>query len=389
MKIAMIGQKGIPAVQGGIERHVHELSRCLVERGFTVLAYCRKWYSNREDGIFEGIELVHVPTLHTKHLDTILATLFATIDAMRRHVDVIHYHGVGPSLLSWIPRIFAPNILVVTTFHSIDRKHQKWGIFARLALRLGEWTACRFSHRSIAVSRTIYQYMRDVYDTESFYIPNAVPSYEAIMDSSVMEKWNISSKEYVLVVSRLIPHKGIHYIIEAWKKLLQKNPSLIGNKKLVIVGDGYYTDEYVAFVKNAAKDIPSIVFTGFQSGKTLHTLYSQAAFMVHPSDAEGLPIVVLEGMSYRLPVLVSDIVEHKDLIQNSEFFFEKGNIDSLTKKLEFVLTQDHVLLEKEGISNRALIEREFVWSKVIDKIIAVYKTRREKTNEKSIAVETS
>ena len=388
MKIAMIGQKGIPALHGGIERHVHELSLALTARGFDVLAYGRKWYTNREDGMFEGIELVHVRTLHTKHLDAILSTFFATIDAIRRRVDVIHYHGVGPSLLSWIPRIFAPHILVVSTFHSIDRKHQKWGPFARFTLRLGEWAACHFSHRSIAVSRTIYQYMRDVYDTESFYIPNAVPAYEPILDESVMAEWNLLPKEYVLVVSRLIPHKGIHYIVDAWKQLLQKNPAAIGNKKLVIVGDGYYTDEYVDFVKSRAANIPSIVFTGFKSGSTLHTLYSQASFMIHPSDNEGLPICVLEGMSYRLPLLLSDIVEHKDLIENKNFFFQRGDISSLVEKLEFVFSQSKEALVLEGQKNRAVIEREFEWGKVIDKIIAVYQTVVVKTKVQSLPVET-
>jgi glycosyltransferase involved in cell wall biosynthesis len=230
MKIAMIGQKGVPALHGGIERHVHELSLCLVERGFDVLAYCRKWYTQRENGLFEGVELVHVPTLHSKHLDTIVSTFFATLDAMRRRVDVIHYHGVGPSLLSWIPRVFAPRILIVSTFHSIDRKHQKWGLFARLMLRLGEWACSNFSHKTIAVSRTIFQYMRDVYDRESAYIPNAVPLYEPLKNENVLEQWNLKEKEYVLVVSRLIPHKGIHYIVEAWKKIMETKPEILGNK---------------------------------------------------------------------------------------------------------------------------------------------------------------
>ena len=374
MKIAMIGQKGVPALHGGIERHVHELSLCLVERGFDVLAYCRKWYTKRENGLFEGVELIHVPTLHSKHLDTIVSTFFATLDAMRRRVDVIHYHGVGPSLLSWIPRVFAPRILIVSTFHSIDRKHQKWGLFARLMLRLGEWACSNFSHKTIAVSRTIFQYMRDVYDRESAYIPNAVPLYEPLKNKNVLEQWNLKEKEYVLVVSRLIPHKGIHYIVEAWKKLLETKAEIIGNKKLVIVGDGYYTDEYVAFVQSLAANIPSIIFTGFQSGVPLHTLYSHAQLMVHPSDNEGLPICVLEGMSYTLPVLLSNIVEHRDLVQNEKFFFERGNVDSLVKKLSNIVSMDESEMKKEGLQNRALIEKEFSWESVMDAIVEVYKT---------------
>jgi len=387
MKIAMIGQKGLPALHGGIERHVHELSVRLVEGGFDVLAYARKWYTNREDGMFEGIQLVHVPTLHTKHLDTILSTLFATVHALTQKVDVIHYHGVGPALLSWIPRIFSPKTKVIVTFHSIDRKHQKWGLFARLCLRLGEWAACKFPHKTIAVSRTIAQYMRDVYDTESMYIPNAVPAYEPLKKTETLTQWNILPKEYVLVVSRLIPHKGIHYIVDAWKKLLETTPEVIGTKKLVIVGDGYYTDDYVAFVKSRAEGISSIIFTGFQSGKDLHTLYSHAEVMIHPSDNEGLPIAVLEGMSYRLPLLVSNIVEHQDLIDNSKFLFDRGDIDSLADKLSFVLSQEKEFLKAEGDRNYARIMKEFEWSKVMGKIIDVYKEPLVKISVKPVTVQ--
>lgn len=372
MKIAMIGQKGIPALHGGIERHVHELSLRLVEKGFDVLAYARKWYTKSNDGYFEGIQMIHVPTLHTKHLDTIVSTFFATVHALKQKVNVIHYHGVGPALLAWIPRVFSPKTLVVVTFHSIDRKHQKWGFFARLWLRLGEWAACKFPHKTIAVSRTISQYVRDVYDTESIYIPNAVPAYQKLEETELLKQWNVLPQEYVLVVSRLIPHKGIHYIVDAWKKLLATNPEKIGQKKLVIVGDGYYTDEYVAFVKSRAQGTASIIFTGFQSGKDLHTLYSHAQLMIHPSDNEGLPIAVLEGMSYRLPILVSNIIEHLDIIDNKEFLFERGDVDSLVQKLSFVLSQDTANLEAEGTRNYQRIQKEFEWGNVIGSIIDVY-----------------
>ncbi len=387
MKIAMVGQKGLPALHGGIERHVHDLSLRLVKSGFEVLGYCRKWYTNREDGDFEGVKLIHVPTLRTKHFDAIVGTLFATLDAIRRKVDVIHYHGVGPSLLSWIPRLLSPKTLVIATFHCIDRKHQKWGRFARLSLRLGEWAACKFPHKTIAVSRPIADYMREVYNTQGVYIPNAVNIPELLTDTEALQKWNLSPKEYIMVVSRLIPHKGIHYIIEAWKNILAKNPEKIGNKKLVIVGDGYYTDDYVAFVKDLAKETPSIIFTGFQSGKDLQTIFSHAKLMVHPSDNEGLPIAVLEGMSYQLPVLVSNIIEHKDLIDNPDFLFSQGNIESLSEKLSFLLSQEKEFLNKEVVRNSRVIEQEFEWSKVLGRIIDMYEKPVSSTKIPTVAIE--
>lgn len=372
MKIAFIGQKGVPAIHGGVERHVHDLSVRLAKRGFDVTAYSRTWYTKTNDNLFEGVNVVHVPTLHTKHLDAIVHTFFATLHAMKSGFDVIHYHGVGPSLLSFLPRIFSPKTLVITTFHSIDRKHEKWGFFARFFLKLGEWTACKFSHKTIVVSRTLAQYVRDVYDIESLYIPNVVSSTQNVADVEILKQWNLKAKEYVLVVSRLIPHKGVHYIIDAWKNLLDSHKEILGNKKLVIVGDGYYTDEYVARLKEQAKDISSIVFTGFQSGSEISALYSHAFLMCHPSDNEGLPIVVLEAMSYKLPVLVSDIPEHIDLISNSHFLFSHGDVSSLQEKLLSLMQVDDAILLYEGKNNRALIEREFVWEKVMDKIVDVY-----------------
>jgi glycosyltransferase involved in cell wall biosynthesis len=142
MRIAMIGQKGIPATFGGVERHVQDLSLELTRRGHAVTVYSRAWYAPDTGPNYQGISVVTIPTLRTKHFDTITHTFFATIRAMRAHHDIIHYHGVGPALLSFIPRYFAPGTTVIATFHSIDRKHRKWGLIARTMLRLGEWAAC-------------------------------------------------------------------------------------------------------------------------------------------------------------------------------------------------------------------------------------------------------
>ena len=372
MQIAMIGQKGIPATIGGIERHVHELSRSLAERGFVITVYARAWYTGRREAVIPGVKVVHLPSLRTKHLDTITHTLIATLHAMRAGVQVIHYHGVGPSLWSWLPRLFTPNIKVITTFHSIDRKHEKWGVGARLALRLGEWTACHFAHQTITVSATIRQYARDVYDAETVYVPNAVPLYEKTNETEQLARWNLAPGKYILMVSRLIPHKGAHYLTEAYRALQLAHPELTRDLKLAIVGHGYYTDAYVQWLRNKSATNPNIVFAGAQSGEALAELFAHARLMVHPSDKEGMPITVLEGMSYGLPVLLSDIPEHAELVDNPEYLFAYGQVRSLVDRLKNLLRKPAAELGAEGQKNRAKIERHYTWERVLEQLIKVY-----------------
>lgn len=372
MNIAMIGQKGMPAIHGGVERHVHELSVRLVERGHKVTAYSRAWYTGGKDEPIDGVTITHVPTIHTKHLDTITYTFMATLHAMRKKYDVIHYHGVGPALLSFLPRLFTPQIRVVTTFHSIDRKHEKWGLLARTALKLGERAACTFAHQTIAVSRTIQQYVRDAYSRDVHYVPNGVPMYDRSEKREALKKWNLTTGQYIIMVSRLIPHKGAHYLIAAYQKLQETNPELMKDKKLVIVGDGYYTDEYVSYLKQMSEGNKDIIFTGFQHGESLAELFSHAALMVHPSNNEGLPITVLEGMSYGLPILVSDIPEHRELIHQSKYNFVRSDVGSLKRKLEARLQESEESRTIVGEANRAVIAKEFAWEHIVKDIEKVY-----------------
>lgn len=370
MKIAMIGQKGMPAYYGGVERHVEELSTRLVQSGHEVTVYSRKWFTKKADGEINGVKIKNLPSLRTKHLDTITHVFLATLDAIKNKYEVIHYHGIGPSLLSWIPRIFAPRTLVIATFHSIDRKHQKWGLLARLVLRFSEWATCHFPHLTIAVSQTIRQYCRDVYDKEVIFIPNGVPTLTPKNATNHLTDWNLQPKKYVVMVSRLIPHKGAHYLVHAWQKLQRE--SAIQDFKLVIVGDGYYTETYVKALKKLAGDNPNIIFTGFQSGEALAQLLSHAYLFVHPSDNEGTPINVLEAMSYGLPVLLSDIPEHQELIKNKDFLFTHANSQELAEKIKNLLQADPQKLTLEGKKNTAIVTADYNWKNITEHISELY-----------------
>jgi glycosyltransferase involved in cell wall biosynthesis len=367
MTIAMIGQKGLPAIHGGVERHVHELSTRLVQSGHSVLAYARAWYTDPSVTSFEGIQIVHTHSIKTKHLDTITHTLTATVNAIRRDVDVIHFHGVGPGLLSWIPRIFAPNIRVIGTFHSIDRKHDKWNVWARFMLLLGEWAISTFPHQTIAVSETIKAYDRDVFGKEITYIPNGVPHYTKEIDTHELTQWHLVPGQYFLIVSRLIRHKGIQHAIRTYKQLELSHPSLTQKYPLVIVGDGHHTDDYVNELKHMANG-SNIIFTGFQSGKTLAQLFSHAALFIHPSEQEGLPITVLEAISYGTPTIVSDILEHRLIVPDLMYRFSKETLaDTILRTMS-----NYQTTKKYAAYARRRINSEFSWDIITDAIERLY-----------------
>lgn len=373
MRIAMVGQKGIPAIYGGIERHVEELSTRLVKCGFDVSVYCRPWYSvESKNKIYNGVKLIYLPSLKTKHLDAISHTFLATIHALFCNYDIIHYHGVGPSLLSWIPRIFKPKVKVVTTFHCIDRKHQKWGFFAKLMLRAGEWAACRFAHKTITVSKTLQQYCSEAYDKETVYIPNGVTLNKLKIEnqkSKILEEYGLEPNKYLLMVSRLVRHKGAHYLIVAFQNLKEQDQNF-KDLKLVIAGDSSFTDDYVKYVKDLASDDPSIVFVGFQSGKPLEDLFLNSFAVVHPSESEGLPIAVLEAMSYGKVVLASDIPENMELIKDYGMSFQNKNIDDLTDKLKKLIYMNN--LEEIGERARDFVMKNYNWDNVALQIQQLY-----------------
>ncbi|MFH1173094.1 MAG: glycosyltransferase family 4 protein [bacterium] len=369
MKIAMIGQKGMPAIYGGVERHVEELSKRLVKLGHEVYAYTRPYYSVRGQKKYQEVNLVSLPSVHTKHLDAISHTFFATIHALFQDYDIIHYHAVGPSLLSWIPRIFKPGAKVISTFHCIDRKHQKWGWFARLSLRLGELAALKFAHKTITVSKTLQQYCREAYDRDTEYIPNGINRTEIIQtDSDIQELFNLEKDSYILAVSRLVKHKGLHYLIKAYRQLNT-------DKKLVIVGDSAFTDDYVKGLKSLASGNSNIIFTGWQSGKILDELFSNAYLFVHPSESEGLPLVILEAMSFANCVLASDIPENLEVIETRNqaygFSFKNKEINDLRKQLQYLIDTPEEVKKIGGLAREYVVEN-YNWLGIAEQTDSLY-----------------
>jgi glycosyltransferase involved in cell wall biosynthesis len=370
MKIAMIGQKGIPAHSGGIERHVEELSIELSRLGNEVLVFCRCWYTGPVK-YHRGVRCITVPSLATKHFDAITHTFLSILRAAREQVDVFHIHGVGPALLAWLPKLLRPQAKVIVTFHCIDRHHQKWNWFARMMLHIGELAAHRFPDVTISVSRTLQAYCRMSYGADTVYIPNGthIPTVEANPD--VLKRFGLEPHNYLILCARLVRHKGAHKLIEAWKRLSAKRPELVKGKKVAIVGGSAFTDSYVTELEALAKDTPSIVLTGAQTGETLNALFAGSYAAVHPSTSEGLPIAVLEAMSYGKCVLSSDIPENLELTRDHGLSFRTDDIDDLVEKLTMMLEHPE-LVEAVGRESREYVAKHFGWEDIASMTSSLY-----------------
>ena len=339
MKIVMIGQKSIPARAGGVERHVEDLARRLVRQGYEVIAYCHVKHSSAKKRMpkWYGIRLSYVASIPTKHFATMTHVFLATIHALFQRPDVIHYHGIGPSLFAIIPRICTPRVTIISTFHSQDYFHKKWGSIARCVFRAGEYVACHWTHKTIVVSRALGEYVLRVHGRAAEYIPNSVAFHKKVRPNNIKE-YGLAKGGYILSVSRLVRHKGIHTIIEAYKKLKKSLPNI---PKLVIVGGSSYTDDYVRTLKAQAEGDADIIFTGELSGSILAELYSNAALFVQASEDEGISIALLEALSYGCPVLVSDIVGNKEVLTCSGCMFKSADISDLMVHMKAILTHTH------------------------------------------------
>lgn len=363
MKVAMIGQKGIPVRHGGVERLVEDLSAALVRFGYEVTVYTRRHYTSKDSREYRGVRLVSLPSLHTKHFDTITHVFLATWHAIWYNFDVIHYHGVGPALLAFLPRVFSPRTKVVVDFQSLDRLHTKWGPVARFTLRLGERAAVRFAHELTVPSPTLADYVMKTYGRPPLVIPNGVDVHDR-PGREFLETFGLAPKKYILSASRLVEHKGIHWLIEAFRAL----PT---DFRLVIVGDSVFTDAYVQKLRALAHGDARIIFTGFQSGVALAQLYAHAYLFVQPSTTEGMSLSILEAMSYATPVLASNIAENAQIVAATGFTFRSGDVAHLTERLRFVLgNPDEVSCA--GIRGQEYVRSHFMWDSLMPKFVALY-----------------
>lgn len=373
MRIAFIGQKGIGIGEtgGGVETHVTALATRLAARGHEVTVYARRRYGVPR-ALPKGARVRFVPTAYRKNLEAIVAASFATLDALVRRYDIVHYHGVGPALLCWVPRLLRPDMRVVVTFHAQDRFHEKWGTLARAALWLGEWAACLFPHATIVVSHVLQLQVRGRMRRQAVYVPNGV-DVERSKDDARVRRLGLTPGKYVLCVSRLVPHKGQDLLIGAFLALKRRGEA--EGWKLAIVGAPSYTEDYLDGLREKADGDPAVRFLGFRSGEDLRELYSHAYLLVQPSRSEGLSVTVLEAMGYGLPVLASDIPENVEAIAGAGFTFRNGDAPDLAERLGELLRHPPLVAQAAHEARRAARD-EFSWDAVADKTEAVYRSLR-------------
>lgn len=369
IKIAMIGHKRIPSREGGVEIVVKELSTRMVRLGHEVHAYNRRGshVSGRQfvEDIgknYKGVRILAIPTFENGKLNAIVYSFFATIRAMFGGYDVIHYHAEGPCIMMGLPRLFGKR--VIATIHGLDWQRAKWGNFASRMLKKGERTAVKYADGIIVLSKNMRQYFEDTYGRETVFIPNGISRPETVSDKCIKEKWGLEKDGYILFLARIVPEKGAHYLIEAFRQIET-------NKKLVIAGGSSHSAEYYESLKKLAEDDDRIVFTDFVGGIELESLFSNAYLFVLPSDIEGMALGVLEAMSYGNACLVSDIPENTEVVNNYAEWFEHGNVDDLKHKIEYLLSNVNVV-KKYKTKAAEYICKAYDWDKIVDQTLSVY-----------------
>lgn len=365
MKIAFIGQKGIPAQWGGVEAHVEALAGELAQRGHEVAVYVRRWYVSDGAASYNNINLVRTPTIHTKHLDAFAHGLSSSIHALGQHYDIIHYQAIGPAFFSWIPKLKSK---IVCTIHRYDYEADKWGGFAKGFLKLSEKIALRVPHRTIVVAK----YQRAFYETLGFkvdYIPNGVRIPATKPANEITAKFGLRTKDYILSMGRLVPEKRPDWLIKAYKQI----PASVSKPKLVIAGGSSATDEYVNQLKAEAAGDNSIVFTGYVQGDLKAELLSNAKLFLIPSALEGLPIALLEAMSYGLSCLASDIPAHREILGDNNFgrLFDTKNITALKQQLEILIKGASADF---GQGAREFMISEYNWPTIAERTEALYRS---------------
>jgi glycosyltransferase involved in cell wall biosynthesis len=356
----MIGQKGVPATYGGIERHVEELATRLVQRGHEVSVYCRTHYT-RMRGTHRGVHLIRHPTIKTKHMDAISHCTMASFDSVFREFDIVHFHALGPSLFSLLPRAVGKRSVV--SVHGLDWQREKWGRFARSFLKFCEGPAVRFPDRTIVVSKTLQAYFADNYAVEPVFIPNGTPIPEP-RPPVKLKRFGLHEGRYILFVGRLVPEKGCHYLVEAFNRLDT-------DAKLVMVGGSSFSSDYVRSLERMCEGNDRIVMMDYVYGELLDELWSNAHVVVHPSVLEGLSIALLEALSFGKCVLVSDIPENLEVAESCAVTFKSRDVDDLESKLRHLLADDELVGSFE-VRCREHIRENYSWEVVVEAVERVY-----------------
>jgi glycosyltransferase involved in cell wall biosynthesis len=362
MKIFVTGTRGIPDIPGGVEKHCQELYPRIVQKGHKVTLATRSPYVKNSYSCWNGVDLVKCFAPKSKSIEALVHTLLSIFAARDLKPDIVHIHAVGPSLVTPVSKMLG--FRTVVTNHGPEYDRLKWGKIAKLVLKLAERLGTKYANEVIAVSSVARKILYERYNKCANIIHNGVTIPEPKLSHYYLKKIGVEPQKYFLSVARLVPEKGLHDLINAFKRF-------DSNLKLVIAGDADHETTYSRALRQSAKEDPRIILTGYITGEPLNQIYSNAALFVLPSYHEGLPIVLLEAMSYGLLTLASDIPANKEIGFSDEFYFKCGNIDDLQNKIKILLNRKNSEEDKEAIRNKVI--KKYDWDKIADQTIGVYK----------------
>ncbi len=372
LRIAVFGQKRLSR-EGGVEIVVKELCTRMAQQGCQVTCYNRSGhhvsgaeYDDIDNTNYEGIQQKRVPTIEKKGLAAVSASAFAALYSAFGKYDVVHIHAEGPAFFSWLPKMFGKRVVV--TIHGVDWQREKWQSgFGSKFIRQGEKNAVKYADEIIVLSKGVQDYFKETYGRETHFIPNGVNRPQIRKANMITEKFGLKKDSYILFLGRLVPEKGIRYLVEAFKNVKT-------DKKLVIAGGSSDTDSFMEELKGLAKDDERILFTGFVQGAMLDELYSNAYIYTLPSDLEGMPLSLLEAMSYGNCCLVSDIPECAEVVEDKALIFKKADVQDLQEKLQDAC--DHPQ-KVEAYKKQAadFICEKYNWDEVVKETMKLYRNR--------------
>ena len=372
LRIAMLGHKHIPSREGGVEIVVEELAVRMAALGHRVTCYNRKGhhiggaeFDGKSLSEYKGVRIKSVWTLDKRGLAAMTSSLSASVKVALGKFDVVHFHAEGPCAMLWLPKMFGKRC--IATIHGIDWQRAKWGGFASKYIKFGEKIAAKYADEVIVLSKGVQDYFLKTYNRKTQFIPNGVTKPVHRDADLIKRKFNLSKDSYILYLGRIVPEKGLKYLVEAFKQIET-------DKLLVIAGGSSDTNEFLNEIKDKAKEDKRIIFTGFVQGELLDELYSNAYVYTLPSDLEGMPLSLLEAMSYGNCCLVSDIAECAEVVEDKAIVFKKSNISDLKEKLQLLCDRkDLVDSYKSDASN--FICSKYNWDDVVHKTLALYNNK--------------
>lgn len=366
----MFGQKRLSR-EGGIEIVVKELCTRMAKNGYTVTCYNRSGhhvsgaeYDKKTE--YEGINQKCVPTIEKKGLAAVSSSFFAALYSAFGKYNVVHIHAEGPAFFSWLPKLLGKRVIV--TVHGLDWQREKWKSgFGSKFIKQGEKNAVKYADEIIVLSKGVHDYFRNQYGRETRFIPNGVNRPEIRKAELITDKFGLTKDSYILFLGRLVPEKGIRYLVEAFKNVKTE-------KKLVIAGGSSDTDSFMKELKELAKDDKRIIFTGFVQGQMLEELYSNAYIYTLPSDLEGMPLSLLEAMSYGNCCLVSDIQECTEVVEDKALIFKKSNVQDLQNKLQEACDRTEKVMElKQKAAD--YICKKYNWDDIVEETLKLYRRK--------------